>query len=190
MSAVQNFLGLLTNGPRVLRAMVWFTFRGVRFGPAPWIRGPLPRVVTHGTVRVGRRFRCDGLQTQVDFGAVRGATLTMGDFVRLNRGVEILASREIVIGDYCRIGEYSAIYDTNFHAVEEGAEVHTAPVRLGTNVWIGRNVTILAGVEIGDHSVIGAGSVVTGSIPARCVAAGVPAKVRREITASDGWRRH
>lgn len=49
----------------------------------------------------------------------------------------------------------------------------------------GANVTVLAGVEIGDNAVIGAGSVVTKSIPANVVAVGVPCKPIREITSSD-----
>ena len=50
-------------------------------------------------------------------------------------------------------------------------------VHIGNHVFIGANATILPGVTIGDYAVIGAGSVVTHDIPARTVAAGVPAKV-------------
>ena len=59
------------------------------------------------------------------------------------------------------------------------------PVKIGNNVWIGANCTVLAGVEIGDNSVIGAGSVVTKSIPKNVVAVGVPCKILREITNED-----
>lgn len=57
----------------------------------------------------------------------------------------------------------------------------TAPVRIGRNVWVGARCTITAGASIGDHSVIGANSVVTGAIPAQCLAAGVPARVIRRL---------
>lgn len=53
----------------------------------------------------------------------------------------------------------------------------TGQVHIGSHVFIGANATILPGVTIGDYAVIGAGSVVTHDIPARTVAAGVPAKV-------------
>ncbi|PWM77343.1 MAG: galactoside O-acetyltransferase, partial [Lentisphaerae bacterium] len=48
--------------------------------------------------------------------------------------------------------------------------------------------TVLAGVTIGDNSIIGAGSVVSKSIPANVVAVGVPCRVMREITEADKYR--
>jgi len=56
---------------------------------------------------------------------------------------------------------------------------------LEKNVWIGSGVQIMPGITIGDNSVIGAGSVVTGDIPANVVAYGVPCKVIREIGYKD-----
>ncbi len=56
-----------------------------------------------------------------------------------------------------------------------------ASVKIGNNVWLGSEVTILKGVTIGDNAVIGAKSLVTKNIPANCIAAGVPAKVIRMI---------
>lgn len=52
-----------------------------------------------------------------------------------------------------------------------------APIRIGNRCFIGLNSILLPGVVIGDRSIIGAGSVVTGSIPSGVVAAGVPARV-------------
>jgi acetyltransferase-like isoleucine patch superfamily enzyme len=56
-----------------------------------------------------------------------------------------------------------------------------ADVVIGADVWLGVRVTVLPGVTIGDGAVVGAGSVVTKSLPANCIAGGVPAKVI-------GWR--
>ena len=52
-----------------------------------------------------------------------------------------------------------------------------APIRIGDGCWIGQNVVIMPGVEIGELSIIGANSVVTRSVPARTIAAGSPARV-------------
>ena len=59
--------------------------------------------------------------------------------------------------------------------------LHPAPIRIGSRVWIGANVVITKGVTIGDNSIIAAGAVVTHDIPANVMAAGVPAKVLREL---------
>jgi maltose O-acetyltransferase len=53
------------------------------------------------------------------------------------------------------------------------------PVRVGARAWIGGQAILLPGVEIGENTVIGAGSVVTRSIPANCTAAGNPCRILR-----------
>lgn len=63
----------------------------------------------------------------------------------------------------------------------------TAPIRIGSNVWIGDGVTICKGVTIGDNSVVGAGAVVTRDVPPNSVAAGNPARVVRELDPSAGF---
>ena len=59
----------------------------------------------------------------------------------------------------------------NFH------DISVAPVRIGKNSWIGNNVSILKGVEIGERSVVAAGSVVNRSFPNDSIIGGVPAKI-------------
>ena len=62
---------------------------------------------------------------------------------------------------------------------------YNIPIHIGNNVWIGANSVILPGVNIGDNSVIGAGSVVTKDIPSNVVAVGNPCRVLREINEND-----
>lgn len=118
-----------------------------------------------------------------------GGSLTIGERVFVNQGATIVAHVSISIGDDCRIGDYVGIYDTDYHPVEQGAEVRRAPVVIGRNVWLGRGAIVLPGVTIGDHAVVGAGSVITSDVPARTLVAGNPAKPIRELSAEDGWRR-
>jgi acetyltransferase-like isoleucine patch superfamily enzyme len=69
--------------------------------------------------------------------------------------------------------------DPTLSVAEQGYEV--APVRLGRNVWLGCNVTVLKGVSLGDSCVVGANAVVTTSFPAGSVLAGVPARVLKRL---------
>ncbi len=62
---------------------------------------------------------------------------------------------------------------------------YARPVVIGNGCWLCANVTVLPGVTIGDNCVIGAGSVVTRSIPANSFAAGNPCRVIRTLTESD-----
>ena len=67
---------------------------------------------------------------------------------------------------------------------EEGKEIcktYALPVKIENGVWIGGGAIILPGVTIGENSVIGAGSIVTRSIPANCVAVGNPCRVIKHI---------
>ncbi|MBO6082618.1 MAG: sugar O-acetyltransferase, partial [Bacteroidales bacterium] len=96
----------------------------------------------------------------------------------------ILDIREVSIGDHVMVGPNTLITTViNPLSALERREYYAwaKPVTIGNDVWIGGNVTILPGVTIGDNAVIGAGSVVTESIPANSLAVGTPARVIREL---------
>ncbi len=95
-------------------------------------------------------------------------------------GTVIAAFERIVLGDGVICGANTLITDSNWHP-EDPRSGTPAPVTIGHNVWLGVNATVLKGVTIGDNSVIGAGSVVTGEIPANVIAAGNPCKVIRQL---------
>ncbi|MEV0291119.1 DapH/DapD/GlmU-related protein [Kribbella sp. NPDC050820] len=89
----------------------------------------------------------------------------------------------ITIGDGVRIGAHTSLLAFN-HGTAPGEPIfrqkHTAlGITIGDDVWIGSNVTVLDGVTIGPHSIIGAGAVVTKDVPANTIAAGNPARVLR-----------
>jgi maltose O-acetyltransferase len=114
------------------------------------------------------------------------ARIEIGDRTEFNNNLMIKSEGAgITIGRDGLFGPNVEIFDTDFHALapdrrHDGA-ARMAPVHIGDNVFVGMSVKILKGVTIGSDSVIGAGSVVTSSIPAGVVAAGNPARVVREL---------
>jgi acetyltransferase-like isoleucine patch superfamily enzyme len=113
-----------------------------------------------------------------------GANIVIGSDVGLS-GTTICADQEITIGDNCMIGADVMICDTDFHSADPigrrygTANVSCSPVSIEANVFIGARTVVLKGVTIGRNSVIGAGSVVTSSIPENSIAAGNPCRVLR-----------
>ncbi|WP_140487688.1 acyltransferase [Flavobacterium sp. GSA192] len=98
----------------------------------------------------------------------------------INYNVKIRCFKEITIGNNVAISENVTIWDTDAHSIVGKEDKMIQPIVIGNHVWIGNNVTILKGVIIGDGAIIAAGSLVNKSIPARCLAGGVPAKVIKE----------
>lgn len=91
----------------------------------------------------------------------------------------------VEIGEHCAISHNVRIYTANRDANDVINEIEkpghkTGNVIIGSNTWIGANVFITEGVEIGHHCVIGANSVVTKSIPSNSVAVGCPARVIKQ----------
>ncbi len=115
----------------------------------------------------------------------RGSRISIGTGTLISNNLSIIAMKSVEIGERCQIGDLVSILDCDFHEIDPTARLSshgtTEPVAIGTNVWLGSRVMILKGVRIGENTVVAAGSVVTRSLPANVVAAGVPAKVIREI---------
>jgi acetyltransferase-like isoleucine patch superfamily enzyme len=112
------------------------------------------------------------------------ASIVIGDDVGIS-GATICSAMSVTIGSRSMLGADVIVCDTDFHPVlPEGRRHAKTPtprnddaVKIGTDVFVGARSIVLKGATIGDGSVIGAGSVVTGDVPARSVAAGVPARV-------------
>jgi acetyltransferase-like isoleucine patch superfamily enzyme len=110
------------------------------------------------------------------------AKIVIGDGAGISNSV-LSCYERIRIGRNTLIGAECLIIDSDFHGLPlgEGKETRSAPVEIGDNVFIGTRSIIVKGVRIGDGAVIGAGSVVTGDVPARSLAAGNPARVLRQF---------
>ena len=117
-----------------------------------------------------------------------GFNISIGDGFYANFDCVLLDGGGITIGDHVLFGPRVGIYTSN-HALDAAERAaggcYARPVTIGNNVWVGGGVTINQGVTIGDGAIVGSGSVVTRSVPAGVIAAGVPARVLREITDAD-----
>lgn len=134
---------------------------------------------------------------------VRGpGSIEIGDYVRLREGVILQSNDEIVIGNHVDINSFTAIYgrarigsytmiaphvmlaggnhkfdDPSVLIKNQGSSV--CGIVIEEDVWIGANAVILDGVEIGKGAIVGAGSVVTKSVPSNAIVVGNPARVTR-----------
>ncbi len=112
------------------------------------------------------------------------ASITIGNNVGMS-STRMWIHDALTIGNDVKIGGNVLIIDTDCHPMDyrvrrtsnEGTK--SAPIIIEDDVWIGAQSIILKGVTIGARSIIGAGSVVTKSIPADCIAAGNPCRVVR-----------
>lgn len=111
-----------------------------------------------------------------------GKNITLGKNVFFNSGCRFQDQGGITIGDGSLIG-HNAVLATLNHGLQpdDRQTTYPAPIVIGKNVWLGSNVTVVAGVTIGDNAVVAAGAVVTKDVPANSVVGGVPAKLIKTI---------
>lgn len=101
-----------------------------------------------------------------------GGKINLGKYVFFNRNCNIVSRSFITIGDMCAFGPNVCIYDHNHKFNKEGIieeEYKKGSIIIGNKCWIGANVTILANTKIGDGCIIGAGTVISGNIPAHSI---------------------
>lgn len=167
---------------------------GVVFGKNLQIPGKVTWAIWGSKVSIGDNFYLSSgngvnhitSNLQADVYVESQAMLAIGNNVGMS-STRIRVHESVTIGDNVKIGGCVLITDTNGHPMDyvvrrssnEGTK--SAPVVIEDDVWIGAHCIILKGVTIGARSVIGAGSVVTKSIPADCVAAGNPCKVIKSL---------
>jgi maltose O-acetyltransferase len=124
-------------------------------------------------VWIAKTFNCDC-----------GKNIFIGNDFTGNHNLTILDIREVYIGNNVMIGPNTLITTVGHPLSPKGRRQYHAfaqPVRIGNDVWIGGNVTILPGVTIGNNVVVAAGAVVTKDVPDNTLVGGVPARKIKEI---------
>lgn len=149
-----------------------------------------------GTIRIGSNVRINsrfgsnlvGLTNPAVFQCLDEGAITIGNNCGLSSPV-ISTRISVTLGDNVMIGGNVRIFDHNFHSLdcrkrrnlaEDQPDCRKAPVVIGNDVFIGTNALILKGTTIGDRAIIGAGSVVSGHVPADEIWAGNPARCVRD----------
>lgn len=135
----------------------------------------------------------NSVHIDIDFHCEYGKNIFIGDKVIINMNCTFVDNNRIEIGNNVLIASNVQIY-TATHPTDpvartrqdwkEGMAIcntYALPVRIEDNVWIGGGAILLPGVTVGRNSVIGAGSVVTRSIPENCVAVGNPCRVIKRV---------
>ena len=171
---------------------------------APGFRaGRAPRLLGLSHMEIGSDFHAgDGLwlEAVVNYGEGEDRMryepkLAVGVSARLSDNVHIACLERVTIGDHLLSGSRVLVSD-HAHGRYSGPgasdpatppslrPLHSSgPVRIGDNVWLGDGVAVLAGADIGDGCVIGANSVVTGTVAAGSLAVGSPARAIRRWNA-------
>lgn len=181
----------------------YFKYKGITYGEDLQVYNKVYITGSRGKITIGDHFHfTSGDGVNPICGNIRGcihttttsSVITIGNHVGAS-SVCIWAKERITIGNHVNIGGKCMIMDTDVHQLNFQARrgeiislnpnieetVQSAPVIIEDDVWIGANCQILKGVKIGARSVIGAGSVVTKSIPPDCVAAGNPCRMIRKL---------
>lgn len=157
---------------------------------------PYVMVARNGEMVIGKDFAMNngtkhnpiGCSQPCTFFVDNGCKITIGDHVGISQAA-LIALADITIGDNVKIGGGAALYTSDFHSLdskirassEDFKHRKSAPIIVCDDAFIGAHSIILKGVTIGEAAIVGAGSVVTKSIPPREIWAGNPAKFIRKI---------
>lgn len=109
--------------------------------------------------------------------------ISLGHFSLVCPGTRIDSASEIEIGNNCMLASNVYITDADWHDIYDRTQPvgMSDPIKLADNVWLGDSSIVCKGVSIGENTVVGAGSVVTSSLPANVIAAGNPARIIKNL---------
>lgn len=138
-------------------------------------------------INSGKQYNVIGGDCRTVLRTVHDGRIIIGEGSGISNST-IVSANQVKIGKNVLVGGNCKFYDTDFHPInmedrlnDNIEKIKTAPIEIEDNVFIGAHCIILKGVTIGQGSVVGAGSVVTKSIPERELWAGNPAHFIRKI---------
>jgi len=192
--ALKQLIYSLLNFPN--KVCNWFVIRykKVSYDSYPVINGRI-FISGYGDIRFGKGVHINSSLTSNPIGGdtrtllvvYKGAKLSIGDFSGLSN-VAISCKKEIIIGKHVKIGGGVKMYDSDFHALSYGDRINKETdialkksIELMDGCFIGAHSIILKGVSIGKKSIVGAGSVVSKSVPDGEIWAGNPIKFIKKI---------
>lgn len=180
--------------PRLKLFIHWCLVHPINVRPRAWVRWFLfPLFGSFGrqskvrrTVRIDifpfRKFSLGARSVIEDFSTINNGVgdLIIGNNTRIGLGNTLIGP--ITIGSDVRLAQNIVVSGLNhnfedIHTLIVKQGVSTKKVVIADDVWIGANSVIVAGVSIGNHSIIAAGSIVTKDVPPYCVVGGNPARV-------------
>lgn len=122
----------------------------------------------------------------------KGGDITCGDRVNLGAHVTLFSSNSLEVGAGTMVGAYSYLlsggeYDLNSPVpfAQQSGMCTKGPLSIGANCWLGARVTVLDGASVGEHCVLGAGTVVTQSVASHSLVLGVPGRVVRSLESGE-----
>ncbi|MEG1405263.1 MAG: acyltransferase [Alistipes sp.] len=179
---------------RLKRLTLWLISSECHPRPRWWVRwfvtpllhkrGKGARVYRHARMDIFPWHRFElGARAQIEAYAVVNngvGDVVIGEDVHIGIGAVVVGP--VRLGSHAGLGQYVSVQGMNHGFADVTIDsdlqpVDCRPVTIGDCSHIGTNSTVVAGVTIGDHCMVGAGSVVTKNIPSYCVAVGNPARV-------------
>lgn len=182
----------------ILWNLIRFKRVGVQFGKGLRVRGHIQLQVRKGgkvklgdnvVISSGNNANPMGRNICSSIRVHEGATLIIGNNFGMSSGC-LWVSQGVSIGNNVKIGALTIITDTDAHSMNpvlranpktDFANARKAPIVIKDNAFIGANCFICKGVTIGENSIVGAGSVVTKSVPDNEIWAGNPARFIKKL---------
>ncbi|NYE24225.1 acyltransferase [Pigmentiphaga litoralis] len=166
-------------------------------GSGTWLKRPR-QVMSPKNIFIGSNVRIESDAILYSVGAYgkseHNGRIVIEDGVYMNHSCNITCAQEVTVGRDVAFGpnvflcDFDHGYDDPSIGMIQSPLVSKGPIRIGARSWIGANVYVASGVQLGEHCTVAANSVVTKSFPDNCVIAGVPAKlIKRFDAATSSW---